>query len=318
MAHLSRLKEEETSAEENLDLAYESLKNADMQSADFFLENALKADFEHPEVLFAMKCLHFWKDLISQMPETGNLLERGDFLCSSWKKFMLFLSHIGDSFDTARYVYRRFIFGLALDQYLAIPDEEKDSLGPLLDLRLGRARKATGDIETALIHLERAAQGRRNDASILAELADVYAMSGEARLSKALFREAFFIDPQAIEIDFLESELIFKIIENIKELGYSGDDIAEWIPVYAEIWGVFNIKRELSSAEFNRISASARQLEVQLRESLQQGSSLVPRLLNKYFWMADHLKAREDAKELHSVLLKIKIIDQSIYESYIE
>mgnify|MGYP007086282203 FL=1 len=116
----------------------------------------------------------------------------------------------------------------------------------------------------------------------------------------------------------MESDLIFKIIENIKELGYSGDDISEWIPVYAEIWGVFNIKRELSSAEFNRISASARQLEIQLRESLQQGSSLVPRLLNKYFWMADHLKAREDAKELHSVLLKIKIIDQSIYESYIE
>jgi len=38
MAHLPRLKEEATTAEENLDLAYESLKNADMQSADFFLE----------------------------------------------------------------------------------------------------------------------------------------------------------------------------------------------------------------------------------------------------------------------------------------
>ncbi len=305
-------------AADNLAFAYESLKNADIQSADSYLENALKADFEHAEVLLAMKCMAFWKDQLSKMPETGNLLDRGDFLCASWKKFMLFLTRIGDTSETVRYAYKRFVFGLALDQYLALPDKEKDALGAALDLRLGRARKATGDIETALIHLERAMQAQRNDACVLAELADAYAMAGEARLSKALFREAFFLAPQTIEIEFLESEFILKIIENIQELGYSGNDIAEWIPVYAEIWGVFNIKRELSVAEHNRISASARQLEIELRESPQRRSSLVPRLLNRYFWMADHLKANGDENGLHSVLLKIKILDQSIYASYIE
>lgn len=304
-------------AADNLALAYESLKNADIQSADSYLENALKADFEHPEVLLALKCMAFWKDQLSKMPDTRNLLDRGDFLCASWKKFMLFLSRIGDTFETVRYAYKRFVFGLALDQYLALPDEEKDALGAALDLRLGRARKATGDIETALVHLERAMKAQRNDAGVLAELADVYAMAGEARLSKALFREAFFLDPQTIEIEYLESEFILKIIENIQELGYSGNDIAEWVPVYAEIWGVFNVKRELAVAEYNRISASARQLEIELRESPQRRSSLVPRLLNRYFWMADHLKASGDENGLHSVLLKIKIIDQSIYASYI-
>jgi len=94
-------------------------------------------------------------------------------------------------------------------------------------------------------------------------------------------------------------------------------DIAEWIPVYAEIWGVFNIKRELSGAEYNRISASARQLEIQLRESHQQRSSLIPRLLKKYFWMADYLRPERIPKNCIRSLLKIKIIDQSIYESYI-
>lgn len=304
-------------AADNLAFAYESLKNADLQSADFYLENALNADFEHPEVLLAMKCLEFWKGQLSKMPETGNLLERGDYLCASWKNFILFLTHIGDTFETVRYVYKRFVFGLALDQYLALPDEEKEKLGAALDIRLGRARKATGDIETALIHLERAAKAQRNDARVLAELADAYAMAGETRLSKALFREAFFLDPKNIEIEFLESEFILKIIENIKKLGYSDNDIPVWIPVYAEIWGVFNIKRELSTAEYTRISASARQLEIELRESSQHRSSLVPSLLNRYFWMADHLKANGEEKGLHSVLLKIKILDQSIYEAYV-
>ncbi len=315
MANQSRI--QSTTAADNLVFAYESLKNADIQSADFYLENALKADFEHPEVLLALKCMAFWKDQLSKMPETKNLLERGDFLCASWKKFMVFLTRVGDTSEKVRYAYKRFAFGLALDQYLALPDEEKDALGAALDLRLGRARKATGDIETALIHLERAIKTQRNDAKIMAELADVYAMAGESRLSKALFREAFFFDPSAVKIEYLESELILKIIENIQELGYSVDNIAEWIPVYAEIWGVFNVKRALSVAEYNRISAAARQLEIELRESPQHSTNLVPRLLNRYFWMVDHLKASGDEAGLHSVLLKIKILDQSIYASYI-
>jgi len=82
--------------------------------------------------------------------------------------------------------------------------------------------------------------------------------------------------------------------------------------------GCFNIKRELSIAEFNRISASAKRLEIELRESPSQKQSLVPRLINHYFWMVDHLKARGDENGLRSVLLKIKILDQSIYKSYIE
>lgn len=306
------------SAANDLLTAYESLKNADIQSADLFLERALKKDFEHPEVLFAMKCMQFWKEQLLDMPDTKNLLERGDFLCTSWKKFMAFLAHLGDNFETARYAFKRFVFGLALDQYLALPDEQKESLGAAIDFRLGRARKATGDIETAIVHLERAAHSHRNDAAILSELADAYAMAGEARFSKALFREAFFIDPQAVELDFLESEFILKIIENVRNLGYSGNDVAEWIPVYAEVWGVFNLKRELSTAEYNRISASARQIEIELRESPQRRSSLVPRLLNRYFWMADYLRAQGDEAGWHSVLLKIKILDQSIHALYVE
>lgn len=308
---------ESITAENYISFAYESLKNADLLSADTFLEYALKADFEHPEVLTAMKCMQFWKEQLLKMPDTQNLLERGDFLCDSWKKFLSFLEHLGNVFETTKYAYKRLVFGLALDQYLALPDKEKETLGPAFDLRMGRVRKATGDMETALVHLTRAAQTKKNDANILAELADVYAMTGEARLSKAFFREAFFIDPRAIEIEFLESEFILKIIEKIRELGYSGVDIAEWLPVYSEIWGVFNLKRELSSAEYNRISASARQLEIELRESPQQRSSAVPRLLNRYFWMADSLRIRSDNNGLNALLLKIKILDQSIYASYI-
>ncbi|MCX8013584.1 MAG: hypothetical protein N3A02_04760, partial [Rectinema sp.] len=215
--------------------AYECLKNVDLANADIFLERAIRYDFENPEVLFSMKCLQFWKEQLAHLPDTTDLVGRGDYLCASWKRFLGFLEHIKGDYETARYAFRRFAFGMALDQYCAIPDEQKDAMGPSIDFRLGRVRKACGDIETAIVHLERASQGRKNDAGTLAELGDAYALAGEVRMSKALFREAFFIDPQAVDLEFLESEFIIKIIENVRELGYSGKDIAEWIPVYGEI-----------------------------------------------------------------------------------
>jgi len=305
-----------SSAAKELATAYECLKNADLANADIFLERAIRFDFENPEVLFSMKCLQFWKEQLTRMPETTDLVGRGDYLCTSWKSFLGFLSHIQGDYEIARYAFRRLAFGMALDQYLAIPDEQKEAMGPAIDFRLGRARKACGDIETAIVHLERAIQNRKNDASTLAELADAYALAGEIRKSKALFREAFFLDPQAVELEFLESEFIIKIIENVRELGYSGNDIAEWIPVYGELWGVLNIKRALTSTEYARIASSARQMDVDLRERPQLRASILPRLLNRYFWMADYLHAQNDAAGLNSILSKIKILDPSIYGQY--
>ena len=54
-------------------------------------------------------------------------------------------------------------------------------------------------------------------ASILAEMADCYALCGEEKTSKVLFREAFFINPETIDLDFLESELIECLVKKTKE-----------------------------------------------------------------------------------------------------
>lgn len=299
--------------------AYECLKNADFASAERFLEAALHENYEHEEVLFALKSLHFWREPLLNLDSMKNLVDRGDFLMESWKRYCAFLLHVGGNFETARYAFRRAVFGLALDLYLALPDATKDQMGPDLDFRLGRARKASGDLELAQQHLERAAKSRKQDAAIMAELADTLALAGEMRMAKALFREAFFLDPRAVDLEYLESDLIRKIIENVRKLGYSGEVVAEWIPVYGEILHVLDVKRLLTQGEFTNLQSSVARLEQELLNSPRRREVLVPRLLTRYFWIVSQLQATEgDGAKLGKVLIKIKTLDPEIHARYTE
>ena len=45
---------------------------------------------------------------------------------------------------------------------------------------------------------------------------------------------------------------------------------------------------------------------------------LIPRLINRYFWLIDHfIIANEPRTKIEEVLRKIRSIDESIYEQYI-
>lgn len=297
---------------------YECLKNADLGNAARFFDEALHVDFEREEVLFAMKCTQFWTERIEEVQSVQGPLQKGDYVVSQWKNFSTFLSRISGDFEMAKYAFKRMVFSVALDFFLAIADEEKAALGTELDFRIGRCRKALGDYETAQQHLERAVKSRKDDAGYLAELADCHALSGEQSLSKILFREAFFIAPEKVDLDFLESDMIQKIVEKVKSLGLPEQEMREWIPVYGELAGVFSVKRELTPSESSRLNSSMFQLENDLRENPGKAATLKPRLLNRYFWILDHYAAIDaDRTRVEKVLLKIRLLDEDVYKQYV-
>jgi len=300
-----------------LALGYECLKNADLGNAYRFFDEALHEDFDSGEVLFSLKCARFWRDSIDEASLVEAPLPRGDQVVSRWKTFQSFLTRIPGDFEMAKYAFRRMAFSVALDFYLAIPDEDKASLGPEFDFRVGRCRKALGDYETAQQHLERAVKLRKDEARFLAELADCHALSGEQRLSKVFFREAFFIAPDKIEIELLESDMIQKLVEKAKERELPEKEIAEWIPVYGELTGLFGVKRELGPSESSRLNSSMFQLENDLRENPSRAATLKPRLLNRYFWILDHYKASGAEKaRSDKILLKMRLLDEEIFRQY--
>jgi len=301
--------------------AYESLKDGDEISALGFLKEALRVDFEHQEVLYALKCLNWWLEKLRRLGDFYGPYEQGGYILSQWESYNTFLELIGNAYDSCQYALKRFVFTRALNYYLELLSDGINQQDPALLLQIGRCCKGAGEWEGALGYLEQASRLRREDSAILSELADVNALLGEARAAKVLFREAFYLDPQGVDLVGLESGMIQSLRDKVRDLGYSGNELAEWIPVWGCIWGIFSVKRELKPVELGRLKQSILSLENEYRskngDALGDKSRVKPRLLNRYFWLIDYCEHNRDTTGLiDETMLKIKFIDPLVHEHY--
>jgi len=298
-------------------LAYQNVSQCKLHLASELLEKALQLDFDHPEVLFALKCEAWWQDSLAKANKRSESFDAGEFLLAQWKAFRRFMDANDHSCERTSQAFKQLAFGSALDHFRQLL-QEGESCDPEVSFRVGCCQKGIGNYEVAVQFLEEATRLRKDDPCFLAELADIYALINENRASKALFREAFFINPQRIDLELLESGIIAKLQEKALENGKNGHETVEWIPIFAEVSGVFSVKRELKPIEVSKLKNSIYELESELHNDGSRRAVLIPRLINKYFWMTDHyLSTKEDKAKIDEILLKIKLLDAAVYRLYI-
>ena len=280
------------------------------------LEKAHGIDFDYPGVTSSLKCANFWLDKKKRLLNITDNFERGEYLMSQWNHFTVFFKRLENVSEKCLYSLKQWVFGTALNSYKNLYEESGIYNSDVL-LHIGRCYKGIGNYENAIEYLEIASQQKSGNPAILTELADCYALINELRVSKVFFREAFFIDPRSIELNRIESPMIQRLIDKLKEKGLSGQDLAEWIPVYGVIYGVFNVKRELRPIEFGKLKQSIFKYENDLRETNIPERYLIPRLIKHYFWLIDHYVSTGEAKsKIDEVLAKVKKLDPVIYKEY--
>ena len=300
--------------------AKELLKQGNPETARKVLEDSLSRDLQNLEIIFTLKCATYWSQRLPRILELPTAFERAESLVSQWKQFTDFL---GDSpcFEQSVYAVKFGIFNLALENYQQLFNENNKAQKAEVFRKTGLCYKKLGDFETSLRFLKDANTLLPEHAPILAEMADCYALCGEEKIAKVLFREAFYIDAQKIQIDFLESELITRLISRVEEKAFEEEVLKEWIPVYGVLYGVLSIKRELRAFEVGKLKQAIFSLENELKESGSNPAILIPRLINHYFWLVDYYVNSNDDERARSgineILLKIKLLDPSIREMYI-
>jgi tetratricopeptide (TPR) repeat protein len=297
---------------------YDLLKNGDIEQASRELDGLLQLDLENSEIIYTLTGINFWSDKLKKAEAASTAFERGEYIVSQWKPFTLYMKKQGPEREPVIYALKHCAFSNALRYYQSLYREDGTAQDPELYRKTGLCFKALGDYEKSLHLLELAKDGNKDSPAILAELADCYALCGETRLSKVLFREAFFLGANSVEIHFLESEIIQRLVSQVHALGYSGLELVEWIPVYGVLYGVLNIKRELRALEFGKLKQAIYALENEIREASQESCAiLVPRLINHYFWLIDHyVNVNDDKARINEVLLKIKLLDTDVYNRY--
>ncbi len=306
----------ETRSDATLMSAYALIAEGNLREAQAMLEEALTSDLDNHDLVFAASCCSFWRDTFELLPSQDSF-EQGESLVNHWKRFKLRVERETSPREQTVYTFRKKVFTSALEQYGKNLDKAENSFHAEVCRKIGFCYKQLGDFETALGYLQESYTTAEGRADILAEMADCYDLCGEDKSAKVLFREAFFLDPQKVDLSLLESPLIGKLTALVKEKGLSGPELLEWVPVYGTIFGVFNVKRKLKSAEIIRLRQDIYSKENEMKDPSNKLELIKPRLLNMYFWLIDYCDlAQENNAKIQETLLKIKILDKNIYMLY--
>ena len=320
--------------------AYDKLRQGNFSEAIKLLDHAIELDVEYKGVTATLKCVRFWKERQVRVDEIQGAESRANYLLDQWSTFRGFSKRIEDLPERCFQDIKYFIHATAVAYLLENDPQQKVSMltsqnaqmknQNSQEISIGHCYKIMGDFSNAIGYLEKANRRNPNSAVLIAELADCYSLINEPNAAKVLFREAFYLGADQIIIDTLESALIKNLIISIKKEGIT-QDIEEWLPVYGNISGTFNVKRELKPVEYGRLKQSIFKLEsrVNMNPELKENSSLtttqrnsesslVPKLINRYFWLIDHyLSTNEKSTKINEILERLKHLDVAIYQKYV-
>ncbi len=307
------------SFEKHLNFAKNFLYNGKIEESWDAYHDALVIKFESNEAKSGMKIAGFWKERHNKLSKIDDFFERGEFLLREYKYFLkdYVPKHNIESSHGIKSI-EHWVFETAFNAFKTYGETTNNEKNPDILLKQGFCLKIMGDYDKAQILLEEAVSLNKSSSSILAQLADVYSLINEEIHSKLFFREAFFINPQEIDLDSLESIIIKKIIEELKYKNYSIKELKEWIPVYGTILGLFSVKKDLKPIDVGLLKQSIYSLNNQLQIGEIEKGIITPKLINHYFRLLEYLVSNHGNKnEIDEVLLSIKLLDQKIYDLYL-
>ncbi len=286
----------------------------DMEKAEKSFKLLRSMDMSDERVKTDTMYVVFWLSRKTKYREIEDHYKRGIFILRQWKVFLDYIK--GRERDEKVYsAIKTRIFSQALYSFSRFASESRISDSATL-FHIGVCYKNIGNYLEAIRNLEAANAKKNGDAAVLAELADCYEMVNETRIARIFFKEAFYIDPQKIDLDGLESSMIQQLADHVRNMGYTGAALKEWIPVYGVLEGLFAIKRELRSLEVAQLKQSIVTLETALNDE-ENNELNIPRLINRYFWLIDFydiIGNNSGAKE--NTLKKIRDLNPAVYELY--
>ncbi len=298
--------------------SYQYFDAGDFNKSRELLDQAHKLDFENSEVRSALRACGYWDQRLQSLEKLKSDVDRGNYLRRQWHHYQCsYRTGFNHPLDEGSARLKRWVHNTALTYYLKYASDFSDSEAIL---QAGRCRKALGRYEESITTLEEAVRmSGEEDSRLLAELADTYALIGESQSAKVLMREAMFLDAGSIELDEIHSPLFQRLIERLKRERDIGDPgFAEWLPVFGSIWGVLDIKRELSPVEYGKLKQRIYSLKNELVDGDKLGR-LTPKLINHYFRLIDHYQFTGAGRPaVDEVLMEIKLLSPAIYRNYFE
>jgi len=297
---------------------FDRLKERDVEGSYSLVDVILKDHLDNEDVKCAYNAIFFWKEKLGFSTTYSSPFEKGEYVFSQWKMFLHYMRKYDDRYEFVIYALKCCMFNIIINFYTEALQPKQFTEKAQAYRKLGLCYKILGNYERAVEFLQYAASLEASS-TVLAELADSHALCGDERLAKVFFREAFFKDACSIEKEFLESDIICVLINKLESMGFRGEELLAWIPVYAVIGGLFNVRRQLKAIEVGELKQNIFALENICKNKGSKDAALAePRLINCYFWLIDYYSYDSlSHHKIDEVLLRLKLLNIGVYNSYI-
>ena len=318
------------SVEQHLRFAMSYLAEGAFSEAMIAFKEILRHDFSNESAEIGGKCCNYWKVKIEKIrkekdKKSFSCYKAGNFLYEEWRKFILTFNSSKENEIIILDCVKYYVLRLALE-YLKKAESEEDTtinVVPLFAL-IGFLNKILRNYEEAICYFQKVIQIEHFNADAYAQLGNCYELQGEERAAKIMLREAFFLNPAAVDLAKLEnSQLIFRVSSVMKQYDIASGAFVFWIPVYARVYNVFDVKRELGDEEVIRIQKDISNLRNELENNQEamknknEAEKFKAMLLIRYFWLYDYFQGKENAKdEIKKVEERIKDLSCTIYNIF--
>lgn len=302
-----------------LDSAYVSLKKGEFAEAREFFQEAVFVDLDSDSTSDMLKCVDFWVDRKLRIDFLEEH-EKVQYLIEQWRIFEEeIIISLESDINRVVLLIKNWVFTELSAMLLKMILVYGDNL--TLYVQLARAYKAQGDFDRAIDAYVNALKLKKDDALVLAELADCYAIIDEEHKAKLLFREAFYQSPEEVDFDYLESAMVVNLKKKVASLVENEALVPYYLPVWGVVLGVFNLAREIRAIEYTKLNQSIYMLRLDLEEKGDRRKELKPQLIYKLFWLIDYhknLKGDQKLSEetIKQALLEISFLDERVYREY--
>lgn len=301
--------------------AYGHLANGDFEPALKIFDSLLDTNQDIPGVEEGYRTTRFW---LNRTDEAATLVEgkkTADFYLSEWQNFLEYAGTYRLKESNAFKSVEKYIYYTAAEHYkIAFQNEENPTDNIDLILNLAICFIKTGDFGLTVDTLEYARSTFTGDPRLLSLLGEAYYHLREIPKALLLFRESFFIDPSAIDLNFINADPIVRLKRISEEEKGGWGELCEWIPVFGHITDIFYVKRHLAMHTVEAISNDIYTLEKNIQSMSQdrvRSTNILPRLINRYLWLFDYFKEQnynfENLTDIRSRLIEL---DKRIFTAY--
>jgi len=298
---------------------YDLIRNGKINEALVFFEENFRR-FLDKDSECVIKVIKYLLSKVKKIKDLKDPYRIADTIVSEWPKILGNINLEGCSenveliesvkyylFFTALKYYTQIIDNINQDDVLVVRDTD-------LMLKISRCYRELRMEDKAIDILEEVRSYNQTDSVVLSILGDLYFQMGDIDRAKLFFREAFFWDPQRIELDEVRCPIVKTLMKTVKANGYRNEEVNEWIPVYGAIENIFDVRRELSKEEVDILIRRIQALESDFLKHREWRNITEPRLINSYLWLIDYYYLQlEDYELAKSVGVILQKFSPSIY-----